>query len=198
MTDQPVQLDAAAIARLEAGTGTPEEATAWLAQKRAAFDGPAPPVAPSNAVEGAARLQHLMSGKDPEWMKRFFAGNVETVKEFHALTKMRAEADEADLAMAGVKPNHLEFEARIQGKASLREMTETVPYLRAIGIPDLAIEHYLKDLPVEPEAIAAAKLWKAQAMSSAEFVAALLRGDIEARGRMTAANMILTSTEAAK
>jgi hypothetical protein len=169
---------------------SPKEATARLEHLKQTLDGAPPTTTPANAVEGAARLHHLMSGKDPEWIARFNAGNPETVREFHALTKMKAEANPADLAMAGAAPSHLEFELRTPGTATLREMVEAVPHLREL-FPDDAIKQLLSAVPADVREYAAA--WKKSAMSDPEFVRVYLGGDVETRKQMAACNAILSS-----
>jgi len=100
-------LNADALARLDAGRGTPGEATTRLAELKAAYDermSPAPPTQPTNAVEAAARLDYLTKGKDPAWSQRWNEGHAETMREWRALTEQARTADPNALAIAGVVP----------------------------------------------------------------------------------------------
>jgi hypothetical protein len=169
------------------------EAKQTLAQIKQTQDGPPPSATPSNAVEGAARLAYLISGRDPEWLARFNAGHAETMREYHSLVKMKVEADPVELALAGVVPSHLEFEYREQGVASLREMASAVPDFRRAGIPDEATAHFLRDLPAEPKDYETAVRWKEEALATPEWRAGYLAGHPAFVGPMKRANMLIVA-----
>jgi hypothetical protein len=193
MTDQPV-LDAAALARLADGTGSPEEATLARAQKQAAYDGPPPTTTPRNGVEAAQRLQYLTEGKDPVWLARWSAGHAETMREYHSLAKMKAEADPVDLAMAGVLPSHLEFEARTPGVASVREMASMIPHLRDEGgMSDEAIAHFLRDGPADAMDYSIAVNFRKTVAETPELRARWLAGDPTLKSQMIRAAVLVTA-----
>jgi hypothetical protein len=191
MTD--VQLDQNALTRLSEGRGTPEEATAWLAQMKTAFDGPPPTANPKNSVEAARRLQYLTSGKDPGWFDRFNRGDPETRREFDALTKMRADANEVDLALSGVAPSHLDFEIGQQGKAGLRNMVDAMPGLREAGFSDDSIREILTDQKATREQHDAARRLQTALHGNTEWRARYLAGDAEAKRQQSHISAILAA-----
>lgn len=169
-------------------TLTPAEATAKLAEISVALAPPPPPDKPANAVEASARLDVLKA--DKTWRENYLAGRVEERREFDALTQLVASGNQADFAMAGIKP-----EGHIDGGpgAALRDQIAQVPIMRAAGISEGAIRQLLEDRKVSQQEYDAVKQLQTARHGDPDWVRKLLSGDHAAKRESLLMSIVLSS-----
>jgi hypothetical protein len=176
---------------------SPEAATAALAHMTAEFAQSPPTVAdpapkPEDRAKGAearAKLEALKA--DPEFGKRFLAGDAATRQAFDYLTAaIAAGGNEADLALAGVLPsNHVDG----GDGAPLRDMIAAVPELREAGIPDDVIRQVLEDRPVSSAERVMTEQLLRERTGNAEWRQKLMSGDYAIKRENLLMSVILAS-----
>jgi hypothetical protein len=149
---------------------------------------PSLPAPPANATEAANRLGALTA--DKEWCEKLLAGNADAGREFRELSELAATGDDVNVAMAGRPPIP---ESGVLPNSDVVLMADMAAYLRELGFPEKATREFLSDKKMTAEHHAAAKQWKADAMSNKEFTQRYLAGDRAALRQMTAANAVLNS-----
>jgi hypothetical protein len=170
-------------------TLTPEEAGAKLVEMKKAYDGPPPSATPATAVEAGARLDVL--AKDPNFLNRLMAGNMETKAEFERLHELIVKGDRVGDVLAGLG-SPPEFETTMAGELSTRNTIAAVEALREIGLREDQIRDTLTDTSnYSAEDVATALRAKSEMMGSEEFRARFLRADSEAVRMMATANHII-------
>jgi hypothetical protein len=176
---------------------SPQEATAWLEQKSAAYEsGKAPTDKPSNATEARARLDHLTA--DKAWSERYLKGGVAENREFKALTQMVADAkpgDRLEAVLAGQRHNNTMVETVSGDELSTSKLAVAVDGLREAGVADPdVLRQAINGFPVSRAEVAATQQLKAQRLGDAAWLQRYLGGGTVERREMTLINIILTST----
>jgi hypothetical protein len=140
-------------------------------------------VAPANAIEARAALDSRKA--DPEWGAKIFAGDADANRELRELTAKAAGSDESVVAavMSGEPGRMPTTETHI--------MAGTAGMLREVGIHEEIIKQVLKGHEVTEQEYKLVEAWKARHMKDPEFVKRFLNGDVEAREKMTLANITL-------
>src|SRR4051794_35959476 len=144
----------------------------------------APPPAPSTPAEASARIATLRG--DTTWGQKLFAGDVETVKEFHSLHELAAKGSAVDMAMAGV--TRAEFPTTQE-----HQMIGTADMLKQIGMRPEVARELLEGKGVSAEEFRAVQDWKTRHMSDKGFTDKYLAGDVDARRLMTTANFVIAN-----
>jgi hypothetical protein len=185
-------VDASATIDLSA-TVPAAEATAALNQMTAALQPPPPPLVPVNANEARARLAQLSA--DPEYLKAYFAGDVDARRQMDALNEVIAGATDADALSGGP----VEFPTEVtMGPEGLRrqDVLSAAADLRRLWQDSDNCEQAIASV-LDPNATVDADLlqnmqeWKAQALRDPAFIEMLMRGDLWATQRMTLANAVI-------
>jgi len=139
---------------------------------------------PANATEARTVLDAKMA--DPDWGAKVFAGNPDANRELRELTSKAASSDDSVIAavMSGDVTRMPTTETHI--------MAGTAGMLRGIGIREEIIADVLKGHMVTEPEYRLTEAWKARHMKDPEFVKRFLNGDVEAREKMTLADIILS------
>jgi hypothetical protein len=149
------------------------------------------PLVPVTANEARARIAQLSA--DPQYLKAYFAGDVDARRQMDALNEVIAGATDADALSGG--PVEIPTEVTIgQGlrrqdilnwAASVRELWQDVS-------PDhceQAISYLVSDGATVPAGLLGEmQRWKTDALNDPEFVKQWLNGDRWARSRMLLAD----------
>jgi hypothetical protein len=193
MTD--VVLDAAAMTALAEGRGTPEQATAALAQKAAEFRKASTLAPTSDAGAAKQRLDSLVN--DFAAAKAFWDGNVAVRREVAELHQRIANGFPTADAIAGAKSSEgFEFETTFRGEMNSRTRADAVASLRSLGMDDPTVLQAIDGAPVSPQEVAMAKMLKAARLSDAAWTDRWLKGGLLERSEMTKINVILSSVAA--
>jgi len=177
---------------------SPEAATAALARMTGEYiNSPAPvpdagPKPEDRAKAAAARLKLDALKNDPEWGKKYLAGDVATRKTFDELTESIAadSGGDADLALIGHHPDgHIDSGTG----ATLRDQIAAVGPLREQGIPDDVIRQVLTDAPVSRFEYAAIEQLQRERMGNAEWRAKLMANDFQTKREATLMSIVLAS-----
>ena len=190
--------DVAALLNPGAFGMSPEAATAALARMTGEYiNSPAPvpdagPKPEDRAKAAEARLKLEALKTDPEWGKRYLAGDVATRQVFEELTAAIAAggAGDADLALIGHHPDgHIDS----GHGATLRDMIAAVPELREAGVPDDVIKQVLEDRPVSRTERAMTEQLLRERMGNAEWRQKLMSGDFAVKRENLLMSVILAS-----
>ena len=175
----------------EAATAALARMTAELAQAPPTVADPAPkPEDRTKAAEARLKLDALKT--DPEWGRKYLAGDAATRKTFDELTVAIAAGGggDADLALLGHHPDgHIDS----GNGATLRDMIAAVPELREAGVPDDVIKQVLEDRPVSGTERAMTEQLPRERMGNAEWRQALMSGDFAAKRENLLMSVILAS-----
>lgn len=176
---------------------SPEAATAALAGMTGEYlnaPAPAPDPGPkpedrAKAAEARLKLEALKT--DPEWGRKYLAGDVATRKTFDELTDaIAAGGGDADLALLGHYPDgHIDS----GNGATLRDMIAAVPELREAGVPDDVIKQVLEDRPVSRAERAMTEQLLRERMGNAEWRQKLMTGDFAVKRENLLMSVILAS-----
>ena len=140
--------------------------------------------APANAIEARTRLDERKA--DPEWGAKIFAGNPDANRELRELTSKAAGSDDSVVA------------AVMSGDLSKMPTTEThimagaAGMLREVGVSEEVIAQTLKGHQVSEQEYKLVYAWKIRHMKDPEWVKRFLNGDVEAREKMTLADIVLS------
>jgi hypothetical protein len=177
---------------------SPQAAAAELARMTVEYNQAPPTVAEpgpkpedrTRAAEARVKLEALKA--DPEWGKRYLAGDVATRKTFDELTEAIAAGGggDADLALIGHHPDgHIDS----GNGATLRDMISAVPELREAGVPDDVIKQVLEDRPVSRTERAMTEQLLRERMGNAEWRQKLMSGDFAVKRENLLMSVILAS-----
>jgi hypothetical protein len=178
--------------------GGADAATAELTRLTAEYNStPAPvvdagpkPEDRTKAAEARVKLEALKA--DPEWGRKYLAGDVATRKTFDELTEAIAAGGggDADLALIGHHPDgHIDS----GNGATLRDMIAAVPELREAGVPDDVIKQVLEDRPVSRAERAMTEQLLRERMGDAEWRQKLMSGDYAVKRENLLMSVILAS-----
>jgi hypothetical protein len=137
---------------------SPQEATELLAEYAASYHAPPPaPLHPSTPAEASARLAQLRT--DDAWCRKLNSGDIATREEFHQLSALAASAapfdPSADVADWSSGPG-------VGDQLSRRNMLSAADDLRAKGINEEAIHHFLNGGKYTVETVRDAQFWLAR------------------------------------
>jgi hypothetical protein len=166
-------INADAATALAEFRGTPEQATAALAAKAAAFR-PAPSATPQDAAGARARLDQLVSSES--WYAKFKGGDREAKAEWTRLNAVIAESDPIANALAGKETAPPMMEVVFGKELPSRALSAAVADLREAGFPDDAIRHAVQGHLVSHQEHEAATRLRANRLSDPVWVANYLKG----------------------
>jgi hypothetical protein len=171
-----VILDADAMTALAEGRGTPEQATARLAQMTAEYQKANTPVPTSD--RGAARAELDALGNDPNWRAAFFRGSPAARQQFSELAAKAAGGDETAAVLAGDIPSpEIEITgSAVGGRITTRAMAVEVGALRESGLNDDTIRQIVDGTPASAAEVAMARRYREMRMSDPAWTARYLKG----------------------
>jgi hypothetical protein len=140
--------------------------------------------APANAIEARTRLDERKA--DPEWGAKIFAGNPDANRELRDLTSMATRSDDSVVAVA------MAGKADGMPNSETAMMAGTAAMLREVGVKEEIIKQALEGHQVDEPEYKLVEAWKTRHMKDPEFVKKYLNGDVEAREKMTLANIVLS------
>jgi hypothetical protein len=112
---------------------TPEQAGAELARLTTEFKGSSPPASPTTPAKAKAKMH--ANAQNAEWRDKFLAGDVAARKEFDALTKMQADADDrVENVLSGKTESQFMEITTPEHPLSTRDLASAVETLREMGI----------------------------------------------------------------
>jgi hypothetical protein len=189
-----VTLDADAMTALAEFRGTPEQATAALAQRKASYDaaqlGPPPPAASS----ASARLQLDRLSRDGEFQSKLNVGNPEAVKLFRDLCSAVASGDAtADALAPAPEPPGDHIETVTTGQLSQSALRREVEGLRSMGFGDAVIKQMIDGQPVSAAERQMAVQLRAQLLGNQDYARRYLSGDVACRIEQTLLATLIAS-----
>jgi hypothetical protein len=175
---------------------TPTEAAARLAAMKPV----APPTdlaAPVNlAAMTSAQARERLDGllQNPDWQKRYLAGNGPERREFEALTAKKNEAadNRLDRIIDGTEVVR-ELETVANGELSTFKMMQAAEHIKNFGLDGATVKQALTSAPVSRAEYDAVKTLRGDMMGDKDFTAAVLAGNPEAVREFTLANIIISN-----
>jgi hypothetical protein len=166
---------------------SPEEARELNAEYARTYHAPPPaPLHPSTPAEASARLAQLRT--QDEWCRKLNSGDIRTAEEFHRLSELAAQAGPfdpvTDIGDWSSGPG-------MGDQLSRRNMLSAADDLRAKGINEEAIHHFLNGGKFTRETVADAQFW----LGRMERDPSLLRSDLppDREYQMLAQRMIIAA-----
>jgi hypothetical protein len=161
---------------------TPDQATAALAERAAAY---------RSATPAGAEPQVDKLTADPAWRERYLAGGLKERNEMAAaLTAKLGGGDQLDHVIAGTAPVP-EFETVTEGALTTYKQMQAAADLRGLGISDAAIRELFEgNNPATRAQYDAVMRLAADLESNPEWRARYFKGKREAVRQMTLINMI--------
>jgi hypothetical protein len=176
--------------------GSPDAAGKALDALVTKFRGPAPSATPTDSIGAKARLDALSA--DPEWSKKFFAGDQAARAEFARLTGQVAAGNPTADALAGAKPSEtFELETTVGGQLNTRNRADAVAGLRELGLGDAVVAQAIDGAAVSEHEVAMATQAKAMRLSDKTWTDRYLAGGLAEKREMGLLNVILSSGVAA-
>jgi hypothetical protein len=193
MTDT---VDADAATALADFRGTPDQATAALAAKAAAYKASttSAPTTPSTAAQ--VELDRLSRSQD--FQSKFNAGDPGARKTFSDLCAAVAAGDPAADALAGgpeLPADHIETTAN--GELSSRALRREAEGLLSQGFTPEVVKQMINGSPVSAAEKEAAVRLRSMRMGNSDFVKLYLGGDAAAKNEMTLLSTIIAAEVAA-
>jgi hypothetical protein len=166
---------------------SPEEARELDAEYRRTYHQPKPaPLVPSTPAEADQRLAQLRT--DDAWARKLNSGDIATTEEFHKLCELAASAapfdPSVDVADWSSGPG-------VGDQLSRRNMLSAADDLRAKGINEEAIHHFLNGGKFTIESVKDAQYWLPRMERNPSLLRPDLPGDREYQ--MLAQRMIIAA-----
>jgi hypothetical protein len=205
MSDGAVDQTSAAFQELRL---SPDQATALLAQKAAAFSASeaqaragktaeaeraASAAAPATGDSAAARAKLSELTASPEWRTAYFSGDPKARKDFSELTAAVAGGATVDDVLAGAGPVSQLIETTTAGQLSTRNTEIEVAHLRQLGLNDKTIEQIFKGGTVTPAEREMARVTREMRLGDPDWSARWMKGGWAERREMTLLNTVLSA-----
>jgi thiamine monophosphate kinase len=191
-----VTLDANAQTALAEFRGTPEQATAALNARAAAYKASTTPTPTTPST--AARVQLDALTRNADFRSKLDAGDPATRRQFSDLCAAVAAGDAVADALAGgpeMPADHIE--TTVSGELSSNALRREVEALQSRGVGNDIIKQMVTGSPVSAAEKEAAVRLRSMRMGNSDFVKLYLGGDAAAGLEMTLLSTIIAAEVAA-